>query len=117
MLGLDIATGRLAQMPGGGQEAAMLARAIIMGGGRIGRQMRAAFEILAPQPGAAEPRSDGRDMRRLAVMRGAGQCQLLGTAAIAVGGAALDQRQGLERLDGGAGIDRTLDIAPGPNDL
>ena len=44
-------------------------------------------------------------------MRGAGQRQLLGAEAVAVGGAGFDQRQRLHRLDRRARIDRPLDVA------
>ena len=65
---------------------------------------------------AVEPRERqhprrGRDMVRLAGMRGAGQRQLLGAKAVEVGSAAFDQRQRLQRLHRRARIDRALDVA------
>ena len=52
----------------------------------------------------------------LAAMRGAGQRQLGLAHPEAVGGAALDQGQRLERLDGRAWIDRLVDVAQGQED-
>ena len=50
-------------------------------------------------------------MSLLAAMRGASDGELLVAEAKGVGGAALDQRQGLHGLDGGTRIDRALDVA------
>ncbi len=44
-------------------------------------------------------------------MRGAGQRQLLRAEAVAIGSAAFDQRQRLQRLHRRARIDRPLDVA------
>ena len=50
-------------------------------------------------------------MAGLAAVRGAGQRQFLQAEAVAVGGAAFDQRQRLQRLDRRARKDRPLDVA------
>ena len=50
-------------------------------------------------------------MSLLAAMRGASDGELLVAEAKGVGGAALNQRQRLHGLDGGARIDRALDVA------
>jgi hypothetical protein len=73
----------------------------------IGR--RAAFER-SIEPARQHARGGG-DMAGLARVRGAGERQLRRSEAIAVGGAAFDQRQRLQRLDRRARIDRALDVA------
>ena len=72
-----------------------------------------ARRIAAPQRRARRaPASAPRSRHgRLAAVRGAGQRQLLRAEAVAVGRAALDQRQRLQRLDRRARIDRPLDVA------
>ena len=52
-------------------------------------------------------------MLRLAGMRGAGERDLGVRQPVFVGEPALDERQGLQRLDGGARIDAALDVADG----
>ena len=48
-------------------------------------------------------------------MRRAGERNLLVAQTQPIGGAALDERQGLQRLDGGARIDRPVRVAKGHN--
>ena len=73
--------------------------------------MRAAGERRDVEPGLGEHRRRGLDMRRRAGMRGAGERDLGLAELQRVGGAALDQRQRLQRLDGGARKDRLVDFA------
>ena len=73
--------------------------------------MRAAFENALVAPGLCKHCPRRRDMVLLAGMRGAGERDLLCAQAQAVRGAALEQRQGLQRLDRGARVDRPLDVA------
>ena len=82
-----------------------------LGGTCARRQMRAAFEIGLAPPRFGQHRRGRRDMARLAAVRGAGERQFGIAEAVAVGGAALDQRQGLQRLDGGARKDAPADVA------
>ena len=83
-------------------------------GGRVAeRPVRAAFEHAFVASRLGEHRAGQRDMRLLARMRGAGERDLLVAEAEAVGGAALDQRQGLQRLDRRTRIDGPVDVAEG----
>jgi len=50
-------------------------------------------------------------------MRAAGERDLWGAETEAIGGAALEERQGLQRLDGRAGEDRPGDVADGRHHL
>ena len=112
-------------MAGEADEAGMLARAVVVqlaglmagaderfGGTGAGRQMGAAFEIGLAPPRFGEHRRGCRDMARLAAVGGAGERQFGIAEAVAVGGAALDQRQGLQRLDRGARKDRAGSMSP-----
>ncbi len=78
--------------------------------------MRAAFERALVAPRLGEHRLRQRDMLVLAGVGGAGERNLPVAQAQPVGGAALDERQGLERLDRRARIDRSLDVAEGERD-
>ena len=78
----------------------------------MARPVRAAFQIAFAQPHAFEPAAHGRDMPGFGVVRGAGKGQFGRRNRPSVGGAALDQRQGLDRLDGGTRQDAHLGVAP-----
>ena len=75
------------------------------------RPVRAALERADVEPGLGEHPLDDGDVRRLAVVRCAGDRELLVVEAQAVGGAALDQRDRLQQLDGRARKDRAIDVA------
>ena len=77
------------------------------------RHLRTAFEIGAAPPGLRQHRRRRLDVARLAVVRGAGERQFGIAEAVAVGGTALDERQGLQRLHGRAREYGLLDIADG----
>jgi hypothetical protein len=129
MVGLDIAARRLAEMTRRGEEASMLARAIAvqrrrflagmderMGRRLVVRKMAAALQIVGTEIDAIEPSADRFDVALLAVMRGAGEGKLGGAEPIMLGGATLDEGQGLKRLDRRAREDRPLDVAPAGDD-
>jgi hypothetical protein len=63
------------------------------------------------EPGLGEHPLDHLDVARLAVVRRAGDRQLLVVEAEPVGGAALDQRDRLQHLDRRARKDRPIDVA------
>ena len=107
-----------------GEHAGMLAGAIIVDG--LGaaararqlprrpladRPMRPASELTLVEPSLGEQRAHRGDVNRVAAMRGAGDGELGLTETERVGGAALDQRNGLQGLDGGARKYRTRHIA------
>ncbi len=107
----------------------MLARAVVVerrglaaGAGEALRRrcargpVRAAFQGRLGEAGLGQHGRGGLGVARLAGMRGTGQRQFRMAEAIAVGGSALDQRQGLQRLDGRARIDRLLDVADREDD-
>ena len=73
--------------------------------------MRAAGKIALVEPGLGEQAPHRLDMHTVAAMRGAGDRELVIAEPKRVGGAALDQRNGLQRLDRGAREHRSLDIA------
>jgi hypothetical protein len=75
------------------------------------RPVRAAFERADVEPGLGEHALDHLDVRRLAVVRRAGDRELLVVEVEAIGGAAFDQRDRLQQLDGGARKDRAIDVA------
>ncbi len=129
MLVLDIALGPLADMHGGRQEPGMLAAAIVVRACRLAaraqhrlhgrlvrRPVRAAFQILDAEPDAMQPARHRLDMARLGIVRGGGERDLRGAELEAVGRARFHQRDGEQRLDRGAAIDRQLDIAPRVHD-
>ena len=73
---------------------------------------RAAFEIAGSKPEPLEDAQHRIRMPRLPAVRGAGERELGIAVFPAIGRAGLDQRQGLQALDGRARIDRRLDVAP-----
>ena len=73
--------------------------------------MRAAFERARLAPAFGQHRARRLDMHRLAGMRGAGERDLRAAQAITIRRAALDERQRLQRLDGGARKHWRFDIA------
>ena len=79
------------------------------------RPMRAAFERAFVISGFGEHRAHRRDMGLAAGVRGAGKRDLVVAEAEAIGGAAFDERQGLQGLDGGARINRPLGVAERQN--
>jgi hypothetical protein len=132
---LDLALDRMLRLPvigmvdalgtGDAQEASVLAGAIVVQRRRLAgarhrgdrglrhRPVGAAAQRRGIEPGLRQHARDPRDMPRLAGMRGAGQRQLFVAEAESVGGAGLDQRQGLQRLDRGARENRRCHIADG----
>ena len=74
--------------------------------GLVRGPVRAAFERRRIEPGARQHAACHRDMPRLAAVAGAGERQFLVAETVAVGRAALDQRQRLQRLHGRARKDR-----------
>ncbi len=126
----DIAAGIDALGAGEADEAGMLARAVVVERRRLASgtgegvcrggargPVRAAFECRFSQPRLRQHARGGLDVARLAAMRGAGEGQFGVAEAVAIGGAALDEGQRLQRLDGGAWIDRLVDVADGEDDL
>ena len=130
VVGLHVASGAVEQRPiaghGAGQadEAGMFARAVVVqGAGRFAAcrhlalerfavgPVRAAFQCPCIHARLGQHPGRGGHMRRLAVVRGAGQRQFLVTQAEALGRAAGHQRQRLQQLDGRARKDRPLDVA------
>ena len=75
--------------------------------------MCAAGKIAFVEPGLGEQAAHRLHMCQLAAMRGAGDRELVVAEPERVGGAALDQRHGLHRLDGRAGKHRPFDVAEG----
>ena len=73
--------------------------------------MRAAGEIALVEPGLGQQASHRRDMHTIAAMGGAGDRKLLIAEPERIGRPALDQRNGLQRLDRRAREHRALDIA------
>ena len=77
------------------------------------RPMRAAFERAFIVSRFGEHRARGRDMVLASRVRRAAERNLLVAETQAVRGAACDKRQSLERLDGGARINRPIGVAKG----
>ena len=75
--------------------------------------MTATLQIVGAEPQALQPAAHRRYVRRLTGVRGAGERDLMLGEPETVGGAALDQGQRLEGLQGGAREDRTVDVAVG----
>ncbi len=75
--------------------------------------MRAAFERPLIVSSFREHRARGRDMVLASRVRRAGERNLLVAQTERVRGAAFDERQGLQRLDGGARVDGSLGVAKG----
>ena len=75
--------------------------------------MRAAFERAFIVSSFREHAARGRDMVLASRVRRAGERNLLVAETQAVRGAACDERQGLQRLDGGARINRSIGVAKG----
>ena len=73
--------------------------------------MRAAFERRGVEPGLGQHAGGGAHVLGLAVVRGAGERQLLGAEPEPVGGAAFHQRQRLQQLDRRARKHRPRDVA------
>ncbi len=124
MAGLHIADRVLVEAAGEADETGMLAGAVVVergrlepglgdgaGGSLVHRPMRAAFEAIWRRALPSEHAEGGLGMVRLAGMRGDGERDLGLGQAVMVGGAALQQRQGLDRLHRRARKDRAVDIA------
>src|SRR3984885_14942675 len=73
--------------------------------------MSAAFERTFVISCFGEHRARGRAMLLASRVRRAAESNLLVAQTQAVGSAARDERQGLQRLDGGARIDRSIGVA------
>ena len=123
---LDV-LGPAAEVAVEGEKARVLARAVVveLAGGEAGRaqtvalggvvgDLGAAAEVGLGQPQVGEPGGDAGDVHLGAVVGGAGEGEALGREA--VGGAALDEGQGLEHLAGRAREDHRVGVAPGGDD-
>ena len=123
----DIALRVLAEAAGEADEAGMLAGAVVVQRARLaaGRGERARRGLVR-SANACRIRGSRRRARpspasraAVATCAGSPECEAQASAIsasrqpVAVGGAALDQRQRLQRLDGRARKDRPLDIAGG----
>jgi hypothetical protein len=106
-----IARERSPELVGEGEQPRMLARAVVMQCGRrlpmtlevarrlgVQRRMCSALQILDAMSRAHEQRRHAVDVHRLPTVRGRDQRDVLGAEAETLGGAARDQRHGLERL-------------------
>ena len=130
MVRADVAAGEAAQVDAAGQaagdaeKAGVLARAVVVQGARLdaGRRhlpldrlaigpVRAALERVGVEPGARQHAGDDRGVLGLAVVRSAGDGQLLVAQAELVGGAAGHERQGLQHFHRRAREHRALDVA------
>ena len=78
--------------------------------------MRTAFEIAVAQADLREPRPHRLDMPGLAVMRGAGERDMLVAEAKFLDRAAFDEGHRLDRLVGRAWQDAGVDVAPRGDD-
>ena len=118
---------RLVHMERGGKEARVLARRVVVkrrerlpfpaqlfGGRRAEGRLSAAFEVLHTEPQPSEPGGDRVHVERFAAVRAGGQRDLGRAEREMVGGPGLDERNGLERLDRRARVDRGLDVPPTP---
>ena len=74
--------------------------------------MRAAFEIALAQADLRQPGAHGLNVARFAIVRGAGQRDVLVAEPEALDSAALDEGHGLDRLVGRARQDGRVDVAP-----
>ena len=79
--------------------------------------MRAAAQRRSVKPRRRQHALDTRDMCRLAAMRGAGERQLLLAEAVTICRTRFQERQRLERLDGGARKYRRRNVADGEHRL
>lgn len=77
----------------------------------MGRPLRPASQGAFVKTGGVQHCGGDGNVVWLAAVGRLGQGQFTVTVAEGVGGAAFDQRQRLDRLDGGAGINRLVDIA------
>ena len=125
MAGLGISRRRLAQVQGGPQHAGVLAGTVVMDTARvltgqghccfffIGlRRLRTAFQVIARQFQPTQPFFDRAGMNRLPIVRRTGQGQFRIADQKVLGRPRLQQRQGLQRLDGRTGIDDAVRITP-----
>ncbi len=78
--------------------------------------MSAAFEVAFAEPDRLQPGTHRLDMALLAIVRGAGERDVLVAQAEAFDGAALDEGHRLDRLVGRAWQDRRIDVAPRRDD-
>ena len=75
--------------------------------------MGAALQVVLGQAGLLQDRSDGGEVRLLGVVRGAGYGELSVRQPESVGGPREDERERLERLGRGAGVDVGFGVADG----
>src|SRR5512134_743983 len=75
------------------------------------RAMDATGEVAFIEPGLGQQAPHCRSMNAIAAMRGAGDGKFLVGKFERIGGAALDQRNGLQGFDGGAREYRASDLA------
>src|SRR5262245_13378736 len=124
MVGALVAARIEAEMNAGGEHAGMLARAIVVDRKRPGAApheiarglladwpMRAAGKVALVEARASEQASHGLDMHAVAAMRGASDRKLGVAKPERLGGAAFDQRNGLENFHRGAREDATVNVA------
>ena len=100
----------------------ILARAFVsldqpVAGGHIIRGLRTTAQIGIRQPKPCQPGLHPVGVNRRPLMRRTGQRQLIHPQAHGIGGPAFDQRQGLDHLKGGPGIDHCARIAPAVGDF
>ena len=124
MVRFDIAFRRQATMNRKAQKAGMLAGAIIMlrarrppllnediAGWSVGGPLRTAFQVGSAQPSCAQHSNRAIHMPGLAIVGGLGKGDLAIRKTKRIGSAGFNQRQGLYRLDGRAGINRCIDVS------
>src|SRR5215211_4112945 len=124
--GVAVGGGLVALVDADGEHPGVLARAVAVDRTRlfaatdqpvrfgfIQWQMGAALQVILGQAGLIQDRPDGGKVRLLGVVRGAGHGEFPIRKPEGVGGAREDERQGLERLGRGAGVDVGFGIANG----
>src|SRR5215510_8602070 len=130
MVGALVAARIEAEMDACGEHAGMLAGAIVVDRKRPGaapheiakglladRPMRAASKVALVEARASEQVSHRLDMDAVAAMRGASHRKLGVAEPERIGGAAFDQRNGLEDFHRGAREDATLNVAKRKGEL
>ena len=124
-----VAGQRFAQVPGHGQQAGVLARAVVVDGigmlathgkfgdgARVTRWLYPAAEIGRTAADVCQPGAHCLQMYAFMVVRGAGEGDTFIAKSEGVGSARLEQRQRLHGFDGGAWKHRQLVIAEAGDD-
>ena len=120
---------RLVHVECGREETRVLARRVVVkrrerlpiaaelfGGRPADGSLRPTFEVFHTDPQASKPGGDRVHVERSAAVRAGGECDLGIAEPEVAGGSGLDERNGLERLDSRARVDRALDVSPAPVD-